>query len=657
MFERLPQNAILNVLSKLDTPNKCALAMANKNCRMWVEFEWVLNNGYKKDIERFAKIKKLEVFDKFRYRKYIKNTIVKTLRCTGVCYNKEDAAKYFGIPEDIADKLVTFIWNDKDGCYGHIPYNDVLYNEKQPQYSGDQLEHLAYVIYGTHYYRDLKERIQRSKLRAWRKKTDSALPKELRVSYGFDQFIKTYIGQLWFKQYKYKHMLPPRYKVDGDSITINNTSDDKSDTEQSDTERSDSESSVDDSDSECDSDIEVGVEKTTANNIDVSLPSKSYVSEEIINILKNRKPVRYSEIPCHFDRVCSINIRGKEHVIPSTLSDELCEFLYKNGTKSKVGVGSETVLDRSIRRSKEYTTVVWGNDFMEYVTESVTRHIEGNGDELVKITPYKLIIYQADDFFKKHVDNVHTPGQNMTCVVELVSDYEGKGLEIDGKFFNFKEKHNKLIVFDHDNPHRVHKIEDGYKVSITFDLQVKTSNTSAVSVDKTIEKLKSLGVKKFGFFANHKYWGEQTIKGYDAAMCKAFKPHVKLLQKISVVQSNFGWIRYELWNVIGDTGMYNEVDDNYGNEFDYEGAYYDSDEEFKSTIAKNPKIEDLKEWSPDTSFNGQCFHDDYKLGNVFVLASEAVERLIYKGKEDMYTGNQGFDGEIYDSEFILMELS
>jgi hypothetical protein len=208
-------------------------------------------------------------------------------------------------------------------------------------------------------------------------------------------------------------------------------------------------------------------------------------------------------------------------------SNKTCSLAYAFGDESKVGKGSETVLDKKVRSSMEHcgNGVEWDEEFVEAVRTEVQKSLTKMGaGTLISCIPYKLVVYGSNDFFSEHLDSTHTKGQNMTCVVELSTDWEGEGLEINGKKYHPGEDEVvQCIVFDHDLPHQVHTVTSGFRLSVTFDLVVDpTIESKESALFPVVEKMKALGVKRFGFFSTHYYMGDQAYKGVDAQLVQEF---------------------------------------------------------------------------------------------------------------------------------------
>lgn len=400
--------------------------------------------------------------------------------------------------------------------------------------------------------------------------------------------------------------------------------------------------------------------------IDVALSSKSYYFEEVDNIFKARSSINSSTLLAYCDKynkMCSIYIQqiDKKLNFNCEIKDHDCKVLYANGTDSKVGKGSKTVLDQKIRKSKEYSSDIdWDEGFLDMVKKCVETALDNmNAGMLVSLTPHKLLIYGEGDFFTPHMDSVHTTGQNMTCVVELSTNWSGAGLEINGIQLGCSSKMAKLFVFDHDLPHQIIPIEEGYRVSVTFDLVVDPIYPSEkAGIENTFKKMKSLGVKRFGFFATQRYLENQPLKGADARVVDVFSPYVTscTLENLCT-DDGTSWYLKNIWTVMNmgqECGvLMSEIEDSDDSESEDEnhGENY---------FPPSPptKLNPPETWKPtsNNSILSRTIREEYVLGDIFVLWSPHIPRHTMSGGEGIHLGNEGFSGDVHENLFVIMEL-
>ena len=165
-----------------------------------------------------------------------------------------------------------------------------------------------------------------------------------------------------------------------------------------------------------------------------------------------------------------------EHFLPVGLEPSLSiqKKIYQYGKDSKVGKGYRTVLDKSIRSSKEHTELLYEEKFLTYLRREVSKGLKTlKAGTLRSLTPHKLVAYSSGDHFSEHIDSLHTPNQTLTCVVVLSTDWENHGeydFTIDGK--GYQSLDGCMYLFHHDDKHRVEEVHSGFRLSLTFDLVV-----------------------------------------------------------------------------------------------------------------------------------------------------------------------------------------
>lgn len=333
---------------------------------------------------------------------------------------------------------------------------------------------------------------------------------------------------------------------------------------------------------------------------------------------------------------------------------DISEFLHKTGEQSPVGVGSETVVDLNIRSSKEFTDFQLTADFKDMITEAIGKAIrEGlNGGKLISATPHKFITYGEGDFFKEHVDSIHTPGQTLTAVF-VVNSENNSCLCIDGKGYS----EAGLYVFYHDVPHEVLEEYSGgcWRHSMTFDIVVDTNEIipevdDEEFVTELIERIKKTGAKKFGYFSPQLNTSEDdTSKGVDAYMQKIFEGYVKSSEQVQLRSPNGDYYHnrvtdlYKFLSPIGDSMM---CDLTYEDEIVYE------------TNNTRTRWGSFEEWSIryDEYNDLIAIKDEYRLGDVLVLYTEFRQEKIMEANDEIILGNECLQGEIYEAVFNLFEL-
>jgi len=387
--------------------------------------------------------------------------------------------------------------------------------------------------------------------------------------------------------------------------------------------------------------------------VNISLPNSHYFFPELESVFKDSQKVYVDNLE-YDGEICQI----AQHNICVTSNPKrsTCSKLYQLAIPSKVGKGSQTVLDEEVRRSREYSGgsgIQWNSEFVDHVTARVSGGLKKtHAGTLVKLTPHKLIVYGEGDFFSEHMDSVHTPGQNMTAVVELSTFHQGGDFVIEGT--NYSNGEARLIVFDHDQMHEVTSVYSGYRISITFDLVVDPlteTGRKAPDITGVVERLAKMGVERFGFFATRRYLttatGEyQELKGDDARLVELFRPYVSDVTKVNLFTDDCNdWYLESVWDF-----------KNSGTECGILMFENENDPPEYSEPMIPSKTAPPDRWNPTVGVEEHIVKDKYCLGDVFPLWSPHTPKLVKSGKTDVHLGNEGFDGEVHENVFIIMKL-
>lgn len=405
----------------------------------------------------------------------------------------------------------------------------------------------------------------------------------------------------------------------------------------------------------------------------MALNTKSYKYKEFYDVLNNRKGFSSKQFtkPNEEERFCRIKVGNIYIPLFSDPSEQIFEMLYENGTDSLVGKGTNTVLDQKVRKSKEFASdlIQWDDKFISKCKEKISESLkEMNAGKLVNLTPHKVIVYAPEDFFRDHMDSVHTPGQSMTAVVEIPMKYDKEEyLRVEGYSYDPVEG-TTLFVFDHDLTHCVYPVEN-YRISITFDLEIDPELEKLPKIDHIIDEWKSLGVKKVGFFTLHTYFEDQPLKGVDARLFDLLIPHCKSSEKLNLksfeeeeyIEDEYvtknNWYHPRVWRLMNnapDAGrLMTEVYSDEEEEEEWCNKKIDEPIEWERWGGE----EDSSSWVVEKCQWSDVIADKYSLGDVFRLWTPVKSKLSMKGREDVHLGNEGFYGEIYESMFVLFELN
>jgi len=360
--------------------------------------------------------------------------------------------------------------------------------------------------------------------------------------------------------------------------------------------------------------------------------------------------------------------------------------LYETGKQSYVGKGSQTLLDKQVRSSKEHINFTLYKYFIHEIEMLVETGLEKmNAGTLVSIKPHKLVIYGKDDFFSKHIDSVHTSGQNMSCVVELDHPYEGfnciykddnqnkehglvarpkekdnteededkkcGALIVNGELLERRNGKCLLALFYNDCEHEVEQIFNGYRVSITFDLVVnplKNKEEEKTTLEKDMKYLYNSGIKRIGFFALNKYIEEQQLKGADAQVVNMLKPYIKNHKMLDLKHNGCSWYHPKIFSYNSEQFGMIEIED--------EGEDTRCGDDYSPIQFPKPKSLSELNSSYYVVENDTVFKDKYCLGDIVVLWSPCEPVQTHRGNDEIHLGNEGISGCFHRNPFIVCEL-
>lgn len=411
------------------------------------------------------------------------------------------------------------------------------------------------------------------------------------------------------------------------------------------------------------------------NNQEFIGPALNYTRNDISSVIP-RKRIAYSTeksvYPRHFP-VVSFKVDSKEYTLNNIqVPPEVFNQVYPLLTQSKVGKGAFTVLDEKVRRSREIpfsdSSTRLDEFFQVYMTTQVRKMLlDMNAGTLTSLTPHKIVFYDQGDFFSEHMDSIHTPGQNMSCVVELCESHPSDSnktnkscLIIDGKVIDNFPDSCSITVFYRDIPHRVEKT-DKHRVSITFDLVVEKDPVINEKVQIMIEDLIMNGVKRIGFFTEHRYIKDEPFRGGDHTLFSSLEPFIKKHERIPLQTADRSLFFLPIvWNAM-----------NMGPECGVllRDKEYDEEEDPEEDLKKNDRsvIHNYKKktYIPGSVFTPEkpsydcerVFRREFCLGDVFVIETEnANPRIVKESDGEDYLGNEGFYETVQENLFVLIEV-
>lgn len=170
------------------------------------------------------------------------------------------------------------------------------------------------------------------------------------------------------------------------------------------------------------------------------------------------------------------------------VTKEQAEALMKISQKAPFGKGTETILDDSVRRSREinasqltFSNPDW-NKFLNQALKNIKNDL-GLEEYDIEANPYKLLIYQEGDFFLPHKDSEKEKGMFGTLIIGLPSRYTGGELIIRfedeeevADFAGANSIHKiHLAAFYADCEHEVKPVKSGYRICLVYNLIQKKS--------------------------------------------------------------------------------------------------------------------------------------------------------------------------------------
>lgn len=184
--------------------------------------------------------------------------------------------------------------------------------------------------------------------------------------------------------------------------------------------------------------------------------------------------------------VVTPKLRSPDEKIAITVTEDYSSSgtplqLFLGAKRSAVGKGRLTVLDESVRKSKEFSAkhIQLSSKFKEWVKETVCEGaVALHHPYPVKARLYKLLIYGKGGRFKSHIDSPHSSGMIMTFSVDIwCGDRSGGKLKFESRARDDEDntifpEPGELVyhLFYHDVKHRLTTVQSGWKMSLVFDV-------------------------------------------------------------------------------------------------------------------------------------------------------------------------------------------
>jgi hypothetical protein len=178
----------------------------------------------------------------------------------------------------------------------------------------------------------------------------------------------------------------------------------------------------------------------------------------------------------------SIEIKGQDE-LSFPINKMQIEALIKIAHKAPFGMGSETVLDTNVRSAWEIdaSQIQFNNSNWEKLLKSIlveTKKTLGIETNAIHANLYKMLIYEAGDFFLPHKDSEKEKGMFGSLIIglpskhsggELVVSFEGETTSVD--FSEITPNYEiPFCAFYADCTHEIKPLASGYRVVLVYNL-------------------------------------------------------------------------------------------------------------------------------------------------------------------------------------------
>lgn len=169
------------------------------------------------------------------------------------------------------------------------------------------------------------------------------------------------------------------------------------------------------------------------------------------------------------------------------LSQTTIDQLLLLSEQAKFGLRSQTLTDKTVRDTQEISAnalkVAFDDDFLASMLDEFKQQLALPTHATLVPHLHNLLIYKPGQFFKPHRDSEKLDGMIATMVIVLPSPHIGGALIINHK----KEQHRFIsenlnqtglncIAFYADCYHEVEKITQGYRIALTYNIVLESSD-------------------------------------------------------------------------------------------------------------------------------------------------------------------------------------
>ena len=380
----------------------------------------------------------------------------------------------------------------------------------------------------------------------------------------------------------------------------------------------------------------IGFDKNTIDGISIryDLLHQDNLVKEQYKLLNNMKVIDKQFITGSSDKFnisipkMNINFSDTEKFINTI---EMIK-LYDNEICKKAGYGNlkneQTEYDENVRSAK----YIDKEDFIvdsETIKEIEKIWMEQTNDN-VRVEPYRINLYGAGDFFVKHKD---TSSKNLigTFMISMYNNYwcenfSSFGINIDDQVIRWNEKNDNYFGFYSDIDHFVDKIENGYRMNVSFKVyavdtidDINEENKSEIN-ENILKELIQYG--DIGLILNYKYSYDSEYYGLKGKDKQLYNTLIKLKEQGEIIDVEMLSVIVEVDSII------------YNRDYQYESSKYESEDDERSNISIKvlPILEDYK-------------MDNNKVINFYYMNKINLGELI---TDDNNSEQSGYLGNEYD---------
>ena len=385
------------------------------------------------------------------------------------------------------------------------------------------------------------------------------------------------------------------------------------------------------------------------------------VSEELLALLSGLdESLSFCSFGCAEPIYPGLEVKGLGVVALPVLPDQ-ARALIEQARQAPFGRGEDTVVDTSVRRVWEIDAadVSFGNPRWDAYLTKICRQVLADFSimEAVDAELYKLLIYEKDSFFLPHRDTEKQDGMFATLVITLPSVHSGGVLQVchgdDVQTIDFSGSDAlfqlQYAAFYSDCRHEVKPLEDGFRVSLVYNLSLADSKRKLHSPEhsREIEVVARLVAQIF-CDSSRKKIAIPLEHGYSQAEFSAHALKGRDRSRLAVLReagAKVGCVVHLALMSYFQTGAVDESDFYYNDEYDdeYEDEYDDDDVDETEEDLKFLEVFDerltFEHWcDPDGK---PLFFGEVPFDEDDILLDRDLKDFPFTQEYEGYTGNAG----------------